>query len=127
MSYPRPRFSDELPALVPSKSQERHPEEEITMSITTTALTATRAEALFASPLATGSHPGFDAVETAIRVSVRTHGGVRGLAADVAAEYGDYPEVAAPRMRWARAVVEQLYEVRRARAQRPGNNWALVA
>ena len=94
---------------------------------TTTVLTAARAEALFASPLATGSHPGFDAVETAIRISVRTHGGVRGLAADVAAEYGDYPEVAAPRMRWARAVVEQLYEVRRARVQRPRHNWALVA
>ncbi len=97
------------------------------MTIKTAALTAARAEALFTSQLATGSHPTYDVVETAIRIAVRTHGGVRGLAADVAAEYGDYPEVAAPRMRWARAVVEQLYEMRRARAQRPGSDWALVA
>ncbi len=97
------------------------------MTITTTPLTAARAEALFTSPLATGSRPTYDVVETAIRVAVRAHGGVRGCAADVAAEYGDYPEVAVPRMRWARALVEQLYEVRRARAGRPRNSWALVA
>jgi hypothetical protein len=102
--------------------------EEITMTTTkTTVLTVARAEALFTSQLATGSRPTYDVVETAIRVAVRTHGGVRGCAADVAAEYGDYPEVAAPRMRWARSVVEQLYEVRRARAQRPTNTWALAA
>jgi hypothetical protein len=93
----------------------------------TTVLTAARAEALFTSQLATGSHPSFELVETAIRVAVRTHGGVRGCAADVAAEYGDYPEVAAPRMRWARSVVEQLYEVRRARAQQPNHSFALAA
>ena len=97
----------------------------------TTVLTVARAEALFTSQLATGSRPSYDVVETAIRVAVRTHGGVRGcaadVAADVAAEYGDYPEVAAPRMRWARSVVEQLYEVRRARVQGPTNTWALAA
>ena len=94
---------------------------------TTTLLSAARAEALFTSQLATGSHPTYDVVETAIRVAVRAHGGVRGCAADVAAEFGDYPEVAAPRMRWARSVVEQLYEVRRARAGRPGHAVAAFA
>lgn len=94
---------------------------------TATLLSAARAEALFTSQLATGSRPTYEVVETAIRVAVRAHGGVRGCAADVAAEYGDYPEVAAPRMRWARSVVEQLYEARRPRAGRTGHAFALAA
>jgi len=97
------------------------------MTTNATLLTVARAEALFTSQLATGSRPTYDVVETAIRIAVRTHGGVRGCAADVAAEYGDYPELAAPRMRWARDVVQQLYEVRRTRAEQPPNGWALVA
>ena len=92
----------------------------------TTALTAARAEALFTSQLATGSQPAYDVVEEAIRIAVRAHGGVRGCAADLAGEYGDHPELAVPRMRWARGVVEHLYEGRR-RANRPRNDWALVA
>ena len=80
------------------------------MTSQTTALTAARAEALFTSQLATGSQPAYDVVNEAIRSAVRAHGGVRGCAADVAGEYGDRPEVAAPRMRWARHVVEELYE-----------------
>ena len=75
----------------------------------TTFLTAARAEALFTSPLETGSRPTFDAVDHAIRVAVRNHHGVLGCAVDVAGEYGDHPEVAAPRMRWARRLVEELY------------------
>lgn len=93
----------------------------------TTALTAARAEALFTSPLSTGSRPGHDAVEEAIRIAVRAHGGVRGCAADVAGEYGDHPELAVPRMRWARGVVEHLYESRRVGAARGRRGWALVA
>jgi hypothetical protein len=81
-------------------------------------LTAARAEALFTSRLATGSEPDLDLVEQAIRLAVRAHGGVRGCAADVALEYGDYPELAVPRMRWARHVVTDLYESRRSRAVR---------
>jgi hypothetical protein len=127
MSYPGRSFSDEFSWFGRSNSQERRLKEESTMTTNATLLTVARAEALFTSQLATGSRPTFDVAETAIRIAVRTHGGVRGCAADVAAEYGDYPEVAAPRMRWARSVVEQLYEVRRARAQRPTNTWALAA
>ena len=97
------------------------------MTTNATLLTVARAEALFTSQLATGSRPTYDVAETAIRIAVRTHGGVRGCAADVAAEYGDHPELAAPRMRWARDVVRQLYEVRRTRAEQPPNGWALVA
>lgn len=90
----------------------------------TTVLTAARAEALFTSQLATGSHPAYDVVDEAIRIAVRAHGGVRGCAADVAWEYGDHPEHAVPRMRWARGVVEHLYEARPAARKRGG--WALV-
>ena len=97
------------------------------MTSETTALTAARAEALFTSQLATGSQPAHDVVDEAIRIAVRAHGGVRGCAADVAGEYGDHPELAVPRMRWARGVVEHLYEGRRAHANRPRNDWALVA
>ena len=85
-----------------------------------TVLTVARAEALFTSPLATGSRPTFAAAEAAIRLAVRSHQGVRGCAADVAGEYGDHPECAAPRMRWARQVVEELY----GSGPRPG--WSLV-
>lgn len=91
----------------------------------TTALAAARAEALFTSYLSTGSDPAYRVVEEAIRVAVRAHGGVRGCAADVAGEYGDHPELAVPRMRWARGVVEHLYDPRRAGRKRDG--WALVA
>jgi hypothetical protein len=90
--------------------------------MTTTMLTAGRAEALFTSDIATGSHPGHDVVEQAIRSAVRAHGGVRGCAGDVAAEYGDHPDLAVPRMRWALELVRDLYP---ARPRHSG--WALVA
>jgi hypothetical protein len=93
---------------------------------TNTLLSAARAEALFASQLATGSRPVRGVVETAIRVAVRAYG-VRGCAGQVAAEYGDHPELAVPRMRWARDVVEQLYRARRTRPEQPCGGWALVA
>jgi hypothetical protein len=98
------------------------------MNIKTDPLTAARAEALFTSRLATGSQPAYDVADEAIRVAVRARGGVRGCAAEVAMEYGDHPELAVPRMRWARGVVEHLYGVRPAYAERPRRSgWALVA
>ena len=75
-------------------------------------LIAARAEALFTSPIATGSAPSLEVVDAAIRIAVRNHHGVRGCAVDVASEYGDHPDLAAPRMRWARRLVEELYAVR---------------
>ena len=95
------------------------------MIVKTDPLTAARAEALFTSTLATGSQPAYPTVADAIRIAVRAHGGVRGCAADVAMEYGDHPELAVPRMRWARGVVEHLYGERRTQHRRSG--WALVA
>ena len=97
------------------------------MTTTTDLLTAARAEALFTSRLSTGSQPGHATVAEAIRIAVRAHGGVRGCAADVATEYGDHPEVAVPRMRWARGVIDQLYGSSRADSRRQRGGWALVA
>jgi hypothetical protein len=80
------------------------------MYTTTDPLTAARAAALFVSNLSTSDRLTDADVEAAIKHSLRIHGGIRGCAADVAASYGDYPELAAPRMRWARSVVENLYQ-----------------
>lgn len=72
-------------------------------------LTSARAVALFASSLSFRRRPNKTEVEDAIRQAIRTYGGFRGCAGEMAAAYGERPEVAAPRMRWARAVVEALY------------------
>jgi hypothetical protein len=82
-------------------------------------LTAARAAALFVSNLSASARPSSADIEAAIRHSLRTHGGIRGCSADVAAAYGDYPELAAPRMRWARDVVENLYQHLPAHPARP--------
>jgi hypothetical protein len=79
---------------------------------TTDPLTAARAAALFVSDLSTSARLTDTDVEAAIRHSLRTHGGIQGCSADVAFAYGDHPELAAPRMRWARSVVEGLYQQR---------------
>jgi hypothetical protein len=63
-------------------------------------LLAARAAALFASPLPTGSRPGSSDIGAAIAASVQACG-TRGCVAAMAAAYGDYPETAAARMRWA--------------------------
>lgn len=71
-------------------------------------LIAARAEALFASDLSIHSHPSEATVTAAIRRAVRAHGGIRGCVGEVGAAYGDYPETAAERMRWARQVIEAI-------------------
>jgi hypothetical protein len=80
------------------------------MIATTNPLTAARAAALFVSDLSAAGQPTEVLVEAAIKHSLQTHGGARGCAADVAAAYGDHPELAARRMRWAIGLVEDLYQ-----------------
>jgi hypothetical protein len=65
-------------------------------------LLAARAAALFASELPTGARPAD--VGATIASAVHACGGTRGCVAVMAAAYGDYPESAAPRMRWALSV-----------------------
>ena len=81
------------------------------MLVRTDVLAAARAEALFTSDLSASVRPGPVEVAGAIRNAVRRHGGTRGCAAEMAAAYGDCPETAAPRMRWAREVVDLTYRV----------------
>ncbi|BFU44863.1 hypothetical protein [Krasilnikovia sp. MM14-A1004] len=60
-----------------------------------------QAAALFASCLQPSEHPGNAGIAAAIRSSLLTNGGAPGCAAVVAVEYGEHPETAAARMRWA--------------------------
>jgi uncharacterized membrane protein len=66
---------------------------------------ATQAEALFVSSLQPSDHPSANEVVAAIRVSLKTQGGVSGCAGAFATEYGEHPESSADRMRWALAQV----------------------
>jgi hypothetical protein len=63
-----------------------------------------RCTALFVSGLQRSDAPSADAVAEAVRVTVRRFG-VRGCAAQMAEEFGDYPETAADRMRWIRQLL----------------------
>jgi hypothetical protein len=69
---------------------------------------ASRADALFTSDLSVRGQYTQIEVAAAIRRAIDTHHGLRGCAAEVAAAYGEHPETAARRMRWARAVVEGI-------------------
>ena len=93
----------------PLRSGVRRPRMAVTGAEPTDALTAARAEALFTSDVSACSILTRDESRDAIRRALLRHGGVRGCAAEVAAEYGDHPETAAPRMRWARQVVRSVY------------------
>ena len=68
----------------------------------------TEAEALFVSPLQPSEQPTPRQIGAAIDASLRVHHGARGCAAACAAEYGDHPETAVARMRWALSEVAAL-------------------
>ncbi|MFZ0185504.1 MAG: hypothetical protein WAL72_00970 [Streptosporangiaceae bacterium] len=77
---------------------------------------AVRADALFASVLQRSDNPSAGQVRKAIAAAVRAYGGL-GCVQRVAQEFGDHPEAAADRMRWARAVAGQLFAAPSAPAQ----------
>jgi hypothetical protein len=66
------------------------------------------ADALFASVLQRSDNPSAGQVRKAIAAAVRAYGGL-GCVQRVAQEFGDHPEAAVNRMRWARAVAEELF------------------
>jgi hypothetical protein len=70
--------------------------------------TASAAMALFASSLQPSDQPACEQARVAVCESLRRHGGVRGCAAVCAAEYGEHPDTAPARMRWALALIEQI-------------------
>ena len=67
-------------------------------------ISTARADALFASALQRSDEPSAAQVHQAIAAAIAAFG-IRGCAARVAQAYGEHPEIAAPRMRWARAAV----------------------
>ena len=67
-------------------------------------ISTARADALFASVLQRSDKPSAAQVRQAIAAAIRAFG-VRGCAARVAQAYGEHPETAVLRMRWARASV----------------------
>jgi hypothetical protein len=81
-----------------------------------------RADALFASALQRSDEPSAAQVRQAIAAAIRAFG-ARGCAARVAQAYGEDPETAVMRMRWARAEVTGMFGHARAelvRAAAPG-------
>ena len=70
-------------------------------------ISVARAEALFTSAVPTGTALTRTRLQAVVSAAVRTHGGVRACAAEMAAAYGERPEAAASRMRWALRVVAQ--------------------
>jgi len=81
------------------------------------------ADALFASVLQRSDHPSAGQVRKAIAAAMRAYGGL-GCVQRVAQEFGDHPDAAVERMRWARAVADELFAsppvpVRRGLRRRP--------
>lgn len=68
---------------------------------------ALRTDALFASALQRSDKPSPGQIRRAVAVALDVYG-VAGCAGRVAQEFGDHPEAAAVRMRWARAAVAAL-------------------
>src|SRR6266705_5107064 len=71
-------------------------------------ISAARADALFVSALQRSDEPSAEQVRQAIAAAVRAFG-ARGCAARVAQAYGEHPETAVRRMRWARAAVAGVF------------------
>jgi hypothetical protein len=69
---------------------------------------AVQADALFVSGLQRCDEPSASQVRQAIAESIRAFG-YSGCAGRVAQEFGDHPETAVARMRWARAVAGEAF------------------
>jgi len=85
------------------------------LAVTRLNVNDTRCLALFASGLQPSDVPTIEAVAQAIDRATRRLG-VRGCVARMAQEFGDHPDAAATRMRWARQLAA------RARASVPGGH-----
>ena len=88
-------------------------------------ISTARADALFASALQRSDAPSAAQVHQAIAAAVRAFG-VCGCAARVAQAYGEHPETAVLRIRWARAAVTSAFggagpESAHTRAARPAH------
>ena len=82
-------------------------------------ISTARADALFASTLQRSDDPTAAQVHQAIAAALAAFG-IQGCAARVAQAYGDHPETAVPRMRWARATVTRTPVTRTPVTRTPG-------
>jgi len=87
---------------------------------------AVRAEALFVSSLQCSELPAAEQVRRAVVTTLRRNG-IRGCAARVAGEFGDHPDLALPRMRWALATVRAVYPHHPAATPCPAPELALAS
>jgi len=71
-------------------------------------ISAFAADALFVSALQCSEAPSRGQIRQAVEVAVRAFG-ASGCAGRVAQEFGDHPETAAARMRWARAAARAAF------------------
>ena len=78
------------------------------LSVTSVSASSIRADALFASALQRSDRPGPGQVRRAIAVAVARYGD-SGCAARVAQAFGEHPETAVTRMRWARTTVADAF------------------
>ncbi len=69
---------------------------------------AFQADALFASAVQRGDEPDSGQVRQAIAAAIQAFGSL-GCAARVAQEFGDHPDTAVVRMRWARVVAREAF------------------
>ena len=67
-----------------------------------------RTDALFVSAVQRSDEPGAIQVREAVAAAVRRFG-PQGCAERVAEEFGDHPDIAAARMRWARRQIAQVF------------------
>jgi hypothetical protein len=79
---------------------------------------AARADALFASPLQRSCEPSAGQVRQAIATTISAYG-ARGCAARVAQAYGEHPDTALTRMRWALVAATSAFGGSQDRAETP--------
>jgi hypothetical protein len=93
-----------------------------------TGSSAVWADALFASMLQRSDEPSAGQVRKAAAAAMRAYGG-RGCAERVAQEFGDHPEAAVARMRWACGMVGEVFTPRglRKQAAEDGRYYPLLA
>jgi hypothetical protein len=72
-------------------------------------LSLARAQVLAVSAVSATERLDRRSADAAIRAAVLIHGGVDGCVAALAREFGDRPETAPLRMRWAKQVVSTVY------------------
>jgi hypothetical protein len=71
-------------------------------------ISVARCDALFVSLLQPSQQPGAQQVRQAAAAAARRFG-ERGCAGQVAQEFGEHPEAAAARMRWARQAIARAF------------------